>query len=81
VTYNLGTNRGFSVLELVRTFEKVTGQKVPLRIVERRPGDIAVSYADASKAHQELGWSAQRGIEEICADVWRWQSSHPNGYE
>ena len=81
VTYNLGTNRGFSVLELVHTFEKTTGQKIPYRIIERRPGDIAISYADVTKAQGDLGWSAQRGIEEMCADVWRWQSSQPNGYE
>jgi len=81
VTYNLGTHRGYSVLELVRAFENVTGKKVPYRIVGRRPGDIAISYADASKARRELGWSAQRGIEEMCTDVWRWQSSYPNGYE
>lgn len=81
VIYNLGTHRGYSVLEMVHTFEKVSGRKIPYRIVERRPGDIAISYADASKAKAELGWSAQRGIEEMCADVWRWQSSYPNGYE
>jgi UDP-glucose 4-epimerase len=78
--YNLGTNRGYSVLELVRTFESISGRKIPYRIVERRPGDIAVSYADVSKAQHELGWRAQRGIEDMCADTWRWQSSHPNGY-
>ena len=80
VTYNLGTNRGYSVLELVQTFEKVSGKKIPYRIVERRPGDIAISYADVSKAERELGWRAIRGIEEMCADAWRWQSSYPDGY-
>ena len=80
VTYNLGTNRGYSVLELVQTFEKVSGKKVPYRIVERRPGDIAISYADVSKAEQELGWQALRGIEEMCHDAWRWQSGNPDGY-
>jgi UDP-glucose 4-epimerase len=80
VTYNLGTNRGFSVLELVHTFEKVCGKKIPYRIVERRPGDIAISYADVSKAQRELGWRALRGIEEMCADAWHWQSSYPDGY-
>jgi len=65
----------------VRTFEKVSGKKIPFRIVERRPGDIAISYADVSKAQRELGWSAVRGIEEMCADAWHWQSSHPDGYK
>lgn len=81
VIYNLGTNRGYSVLEMVHTFEKVSGQKIPYRIVARRPGDIAISYADASKANAELGWKAQLGIEEMCMDVWRWQSNYPKGYE
>ena len=80
VIYNLGTNRGYSVMELVHTFEKVSGRKIPYRVVERRPGDIAISYADASKAERELGWCASLGIEEMCADTWRWQSSHPDGY-
>jgi UDP-glucose 4-epimerase len=81
VIYNLGTHRGYSVLDLVHTFEKVTGQKIPYRIVNRRPGDIAISFADVSKAQRELGWSAQRSIEEMCTDTWRWQSNQPNGYE
>ena len=81
VTYNLGTNRGYSVLELVQAFEKISGKKIPYRIVERRPGDIAISYADVSKAQVELGWSALRGIEEMCADAWRWQSNYPSGYD
>jgi UDP-glucose 4-epimerase len=79
--YNLGTHRGYSVLEMVHTFEKVIGQKIPYRIVDRRPGDIAISFADVSKARRELGWSAQRSVDEMCADAWRWQSSHPNGYQ
>jgi UDP-glucose 4-epimerase len=79
--YNLGTNRGYSVLELVHTFEKVSGQKIPYQIVARRPGDIAVSFADVSKAQRELGWRAERSIEEMCADAWRWQSNQPNGFE
>jgi UDP-glucose 4-epimerase len=81
VIYNLGTQRGYSVLELVHTFEQVSGRSIPYRVVERRPGDVAISYADASKAQRELGWQAQRGIEQMCADVWRWQSNYPNGYE
>lgn len=79
--YNLGTGKGYSVLEMIRTFEQVSGRKIPYTIVDRRPGDIAVCYADPSKAIKELGWAAQRGIEEMCADAWRWQLHNPNGYE
>jgi len=71
--YNLGTGRGISVLELVKTFEEVNGVKVPYEIVGRRPGDIAVSYADVSKAKAELGWTAKRGIREMCRDAWRYE--------
>lgn len=78
--YNLGTNRGYSVLELVRAFEQASGRKIPYRVVGRRPGDIAVSYADASQANQELGWNSQKTLDEICADTWRWQSNNPHGY-
>jgi UDP-glucose 4-epimerase len=80
VTYNLGTGRGYSVLEVVAAFEAACGKPIPYRFVERRPGDIAACFADPSKARQELGWWAERGIEEMCADVWRWQSGNPNGY-
>ncbi len=80
VTYNLGTGRGYSVLEMVRAFEKACGRKIPYRIAPRRPGDIASCYADPSLAEQELGWRAQRGIDEMCADTWRWQSNNPDGY-
>ncbi|KDE46007.1 UDP-glucose 4-epimerase GalE [Geobacillus sp. CAMR5420] len=79
--YNLGTGRGYSVLELVSAFEKVTGIKIPYKIVARRPGDVAICYADPTKAKEELGWVATRGIEEMCRDAWRWQSNNPNGYE
>jgi UDP-glucose 4-epimerase len=80
MTVNLGTGRGYSVLELVETFERVNGVKVPRRIVGRRPGDIAVCYADASLAKKLLGWEAKRGIEEMCRDAWRWQRMNPDGY-
>lgn len=79
--YNLGTNRGYSVLELVSAFEKASGQVIPYQIVERRPGDIAISYADASKANHYLNWQCEKSIEEACADTWRWQSNNPNGFE
>ncbi len=80
VTYNLGTGQGYSVLDMVKAFEKVTGKKVAFRIDPRRSGDIAQCYADPSLAEKELGWKAQRGIVEMCTDTWRWQSNNPNGY-
>lgn len=78
---NLGTGRGHSVLELVETFERVNAVRVPRRVVGRRPGDIAVCYADASLAKRVLGWEARRGIEEMCRDAWRWQEMNPNGFD
>lgn len=78
--YNLGTGRGYSVLEVVTTFEHVTGIKIPYKIVEPRPGDIAICYGDPTKAKIELGWEAERGLKEMCIDTWRWQSRNPNGY-
>lgn len=78
--YNLGNNRGYSVLELIDAFERASGRTVPYRIVGRRPGDIAVSFADASKANRDLGWKGERSLDEMCADVWRWQSANPDGY-
>ena len=80
LTYNLGTGQGYSVLEMVRAFERASGCKVPYRLVDRRPGDIAACYADPTRARRELGWTAERGIEEMCADTWRWQSLNPEGY-
>jgi len=80
VTCNLVTGRGYSVLEVVKALEKVSGRKIPYNIVPRRPGDIAACYADCSKAKDEMGWSAKRSMNEMCADAWRWQSRNPNGY-
>jgi UDP-glucose 4-epimerase len=80
VVYNLGAGRGYSVLEVVKAFEEASGKSIPYEIVDRRPGDVAITYADPSKANRELGWKAERGIQEMCADVWRWQSSNPEGY-
>jgi UDP-glucose 4-epimerase len=80
VTYNLGTGRGYSVLEMVRAFERVSGRSVPYDIVVRRPGDIANCYADPALANKELGWTARLGVEEMVRDTWRWQSQNPNGY-
>ncbi|HZH58299.1 MAG TPA: UDP-glucose 4-epimerase GalE [Metabacillus sp.] len=79
--YNLGTGTGYSVLEMIRAFEKVTGRSIPYRIINRRPGDIGVSYADPTKAQKELNWVAKKGLEEMCLDSWRWQSNNPNGYD
>ena len=80
VTYNLGTGNGYSVLDIVKAFEKASGKKVPYKIVERRPGDIAECYANPEKARVELGWQAKYDIERMCKDSWRWQSNNPNGY-
>lgn len=79
--YNLGTGQGYSVLEMIRAFEKACGKTLPYRICERRPGDIAACYASPYKAAMELGWRAKYGIEEMCASQWKWQSGNPNGYE
>lgn len=78
--YNLGTGNGYSVLDVVKAYEKASGREVKYVIQPRRPGDIATCYAEASKALKELNWKAERGIEEMCEDSWRWQSTNPNGY-
>ncbi len=78
--YNLGTGNGYSVLQVLHAFEKACGKTLPYVIKPRRPGDIATCYADPAKAEKELGWKAEKGIEEMCADSWRWQSNNPNGY-
>jgi UDP-glucose 4-epimerase len=79
--YNLGTGRGYSVMEMIAAFEKASGRKIKFQVTDRRPGDIAICYADSSKALKELGWKAERGIAEMCADTWRWQSRNPEGYK
>ncbi|MCI6244666.1 MAG: UDP-glucose 4-epimerase GalE [Eubacterium sp.] len=78
--YNLGTGKGYSVLDVVKAFEKASGVEIPYVIGPRRDGDIATCYSDPSKAFKELGWKAERDIEEMCEDSWRWQSQNPNGY-
>ena len=78
--YNVGTGHGYSVLDVVKAFEKVNGVKVPYVIKERRPGDIATCYCDPSKANKELGWKAVYDIEDMCRDSWNWQKNNPNGY-
>jgi UDP-glucose 4-epimerase len=80
MTCNLGTGQGYSVLEMVRAFEQASGRAVPYRIVGRRPGDIAACYADPSQARAILGWQAERGLEQMVADAWRWQRQNPDGY-
>ncbi|MDY5910550.1 MAG: GDP-mannose 4,6-dehydratase, partial [Inconstantimicrobium porci] len=80
VTYNLGTGKGISVLELVKAFSKACGKEIPYVIDSRRAGDVATCYADASKAKEELGWVAEKDINDMCRDSWRWQSNNPDGY-
>lgn len=81
VPYNLGTGRGYSVLEVIAAFERASGRPIPYQIVARRPGDIAATYADPSRAKSELNWVAERDIDTMCQDAWRWQSNNPNGYD
>lgn len=79
--FNLGTGIGYSVLDMVKAFENVNNVKVPYTIKDRRPGDVATCYADASKANDILGWKAEKNLQDMMRDSWRWQSSNPNGYE
>ena len=79
--FNLGTGQGYSVLEMVKAFEKATGQKIPYEIVARRPGDVATVYADPDKSANLLGWKAKYNLEDMCKDTWNWQKNNPNGYE
>ncbi|HIQ81241.1 MAG TPA: UDP-glucose 4-epimerase GalE [Candidatus Scatavimonas merdigallinarum] len=78
--FNLGTGTGYSVLEIIRAFEKVNGVQIPYRIKPRRSGDIAACYADATKALEKMGWKTEKSIEEMCRDAWNWQKNNPNGY-
>lgn len=78
--WNLGTGTGYSVLQMIEAFEQASGRKVPYQIVPRRPGDIAECWADSTKASKELGWTATRGLQDMMADAWRWQSMNPHGY-
>lgn len=80
VTVNLGTGQGYSVLDVIKAFEQASGRTIAHQIVDRRPGDVAECYADPSRAKAELGWSATRGLPEMCADSWRWQSNNPQGF-
>ena len=78
--FNLGTGTGYSVLEMVNTFKRISGRDVPYKITPRRPGDVAACYADPALSHQKLGWKAERNLDEMLADTWRWQKNNPNGY-
>ena len=81
VTYNLSTGKGSSVFEVIAAFEKACGKEIPYQVFPRRPGDLAVSYADPSKAEREIYWVAERDLNDMCVDVWRWQTENPNGYD
>lgn len=81
VIYNLGTGNGYSVLDMVKTFEQVNSVKIPYKVIDRRPGDIAVCYADASKAEREMGFKTVKSLNDMCRDSWNWQSKNPNGYK
>jgi UDP-glucose 4-epimerase len=80
LTVNLGTGKGYSVLNMVKAFQKASGKKVAYKIVERRAGDVAKCFADPGYAYETLGWRAEKGVDEMCEDSWRWQSNNPNGY-
>jgi UDP-glucose 4-epimerase len=79
--HNLGTGQGYSVLEVIRAFEDASGRRIPYEVIGRRPGDAATSYADPSKARRDFGWEAKLGLDAMCADTWRWQSRHPDGFQ
>ena len=78
--FNLGTGVGYSVLDMVRTFQEVNGVPIPYRIVDRRPGDLPVCYADPGKSAEKLGWKAEKNLRDMCRDSWNWQSRNPMGY-
>jgi len=80
-TFNLGTGTGYSVLDLINTFQKVTGKEIPYQFVDRRPGDIGECYANPEKAQKVMGWKAEKNLEEMCRDSWKWQSNNPNGFQ
>jgi UDP-glucose 4-epimerase len=78
--YNLGTGRGHSVLEMLKAFEQASGRTIPYTVAARRAGDLPAFWANPAKAERELGWKAERSLEQMCADTWRWQSANPDGY-
>lgn len=78
--YNLGTGKGYSVLDVVQTFERVNGVKIPYKFAPRRDGDVMINFADATKAKQELGWVAENSLDDMCKDAWNWQKNNPDGF-
>jgi UDP-glucose 4-epimerase len=80
VTYNLGTGHGYSVMQVIKAFEKACKHQIPYKVMERRPGDAPISFADSTKANLELKWQAEKSLDDMCQDGWRWQSQNPNGY-
>ena len=80
LTVNLGTGNGYSVLDMIKAFRKVSGKNILYQIVDRRPGDIAICYADPAYAKEKLNWKAEYELDEMCEDTWRWQSQNPDGY-
>jgi len=81
LTVNLGTGNGYSVLEMIKAFEKASQKNIPYKIVQRREGDVAECFADPSYALETLNWKAEKNIDQMCEDTWRWQSNNPNGYK
>merc|ERR1712083_431526 len=81
IIHNLGSGRGFSVLQMVKAFEKASGKSVPYKIVDRRPGDLATVIANPAKAKADFGWEVKRKLEVMCESAWKWQSTNPYGYE
>ena len=79
--FNLGTGKGYSVLDMVKAFERVTGKKIPYEIVARRPGDVATVYASPDKSQELLGWKAEYDLDDMCRDTWAWQAKNPMGYD
>ncbi|MBE6111306.1 MAG: NAD-dependent epimerase/dehydratase family protein, partial [Erysipelotrichaceae bacterium] len=79
--FNLGTGTGYSVLDIIKAFSQACGKEIPYVIDPRRPGDIATCYSDPSKAYEVLGWKAEKNLEDMCRDAWRWQSENPDGYD
>jgi UDP-glucose 4-epimerase len=77
---NLGTGKGVSVLEMVNAMKKASGKDIAYKLVDRRPGDVAINFASPEKAKTELGWTAKNGVDDMCKDSWNWQSNNPNGY-
>ena len=78
--FNLGTGKGYSVLDMIAAFSQACGHDLPYQIVDRRPGDLAIVYADPTKAREVLNWTAEKTLDDMCADSWNWQSKNPNGY-